>query len=1305
MMKDQTKNFSRGTMNKDFDERLVPNGQYRDALNFRVGTSDGSDVGAGQNIAGNLNVANIQEISGRDGTGARTIGAIEYGARSVIYWFVAGDFFDGIYEFNEISGIATRVLQSNKANAETPSLLNFSKGNIITGVNYIAINEQNGFLFWTDNLNQPRKVNIERAKSYDVDDARIEKDTPVILTPPLYSPHVELFNDALQSDNMSEKFLYFSYRYKYIDGQFSSMSPFSAVSFGAKNFVYDFGEGFNKAMVNNFNAVRVSFETGDEFVEAIQILVRDTSNINVSIVDTYSKSELSIGNNTSSTIEFKNNKIYAALPDEQVLRLFDNVPLLAKAQTTVGNRLAYGNYVQFRDITDCNNKPIKIDYSLSLKSEAVAVNSPAQTFRSDRDYEVVMFYTDDKGRMTTALTSVHDATELLTDTLYIPPQNSVTANSIIVNIKHNPPCWATNYRFGIKQSKNLYYNIFPILFYADGLYRYFLINQSDIDKFKVGEYIIFKTDGDGPTFSNKKYKILELENKPAGFISGNSATELTGLYFKIKANNISEFNPNSLVSFNFNEQGNNLLININPLPFIGNPVNAPVAQSFISVCEQPIYYGESNPNGLQLLNNTFLGDTDLRITIEVQTPTTFRYTIDVSATGGWIENIPITTSSTGISVFGQDVCFIIWNIPSVINTGLVPGDRWKINCRKSGNLSGNYFGGAGIPLFNSIISPSEWGGASVLGASPAIESGSIIQIEIIQDSSNSSQQAGPQSFAPSPQYFENIEEWFIESGAWQQFVQYDASGNNIGATGVTFRRGDSILSPLGVKKVSQNTTGDIYMIIQGFGYGNQSITTTNFNNAINKITASLSIQQTNQKLFCESEAIETDIDIFHETTRTYPIVDGKHKVLWSYDDYQFADGLTRLTQLDYRYPHYFTVGDTVDVSSSNINGSYQVVEIENRYSVIINLTFPGSGPEIPGNIRITGTNETDQGTFIDAIVQLNIPSSANSDYNGYCFGNGLESNRIKDDFNATTLDYSLRASTTVDKYEQVRADSSVSYSGVFKEKSSINRLNEFNLGISNFKYLDRDFGPIQHLYPRDTNLLIMQENKISKVLYGKNILFDAIGGGQVVSIPEVLGNQIALAGEFGISRNPESFSVYGDDTFFTDTRRGAILQLQGDTIVDISTVYMVEYFREIMTEGLNTQKLGAFDPFLNLYTLSVNDREVDKCFLDISGRIRTLESNTNGDSYYMFTINSNANWEITVSSLGFGTDWIDLPVTSGFGNLDIFALVDSNVSSINRKLLITVTFCGGQIKTFILSQARGKKGSVVVAVFNHETKR
>ena len=37
--------FTGGKMNKDVDERLVPNGEYRDAMNIQVSTSEGSDVG------------------------------------------------------------------------------------------------------------------------------------------------------------------------------------------------------------------------------------------------------------------------------------------------------------------------------------------------------------------------------------------------------------------------------------------------------------------------------------------------------------------------------------------------------------------------------------------------------------------------------------------------------------------------------------------------------------------------------------------------------------------------------------------------------------------------------------------------------------------------------------------------------------------------------------------------------------------------------------------------------------------------------------------------------------------------------------------------------------------------------------------------------------------------------------------------------------------------------------------------------------------------------------------------------------
>ena len=51
-MPDLKHNFSRGRMNKDLDERLVPDGEYRDAENIEIVTSEGSNVGAAQNLLG-----------------------------------------------------------------------------------------------------------------------------------------------------------------------------------------------------------------------------------------------------------------------------------------------------------------------------------------------------------------------------------------------------------------------------------------------------------------------------------------------------------------------------------------------------------------------------------------------------------------------------------------------------------------------------------------------------------------------------------------------------------------------------------------------------------------------------------------------------------------------------------------------------------------------------------------------------------------------------------------------------------------------------------------------------------------------------------------------------------------------------------------------------------------------------------------------------------------------------------------------------------------------------------------------------
>ena len=88
--------FSQGKMNKDLDERLLPVGQYRDAMNIQVSTSEGSDVGTVQNILGNENFSNIfiNDIlygdiisQGASYTG-ECIGVISDEKNNHVYWFL-----------------------------------------------------------------------------------------------------------------------------------------------------------------------------------------------------------------------------------------------------------------------------------------------------------------------------------------------------------------------------------------------------------------------------------------------------------------------------------------------------------------------------------------------------------------------------------------------------------------------------------------------------------------------------------------------------------------------------------------------------------------------------------------------------------------------------------------------------------------------------------------------------------------------------------------------------------------------------------------------------------------------------------------------------------------------------------------------------------------------------------------------------------------------------------------------------------------------------------------------------------------
>jgi hypothetical protein len=1325
------KTFIAGKMNKDLDERLVPDGEYIDALNVTIDTTSGSNIGAVSNSLGNTIVTNIQELVEDEGityvgSNAKTIGAVTYEADNLIYWLVTSDTFDAIFEYSELFQFTSIVLLWDKS-ATSP--LNFSKNYPVTGINYIPVSKDEGpFLYWTDGLNQPRRINISRAKSYITNDPRIAYDIDVILRPPLYGPRIDLsfISNINVSNNIQDKFIYFSYRFKYKDSQYSSLSPFSSVAFHASGFAYDYNTGDNKGMLNKYNKVDVIFDTGDEFVEEIQVLYFDTYRLNVYIVGNYNKNELSILDDFKYSIDFSANKIYTPLESSEVTRLFDNVPLSAKAQEIIGNRLVYGNYVQFRDIVNADGVKIIPNYTLLLEDESINTG-PKKTFRSDRDYEIGIIYLDEYGRMTTALTSK-------LNTLYIPPNNSDTANSIRVTLDNEAPYWATNYRFAIKQAQGDYYNIFPRTFVVDDVFRYFLINESDRDKITVGGYVIFKTSNGIATHSNKQFKVLELEYKQA-----TAPFTIEGLYFKVKADPSDTFLDEPSV-INFSDFGSGRGINNSGFA----PVNAVQLRS-TDVKFEYSYYSVTGDNTITdpFQNDTayvtadFNGlisndDVDYRITVQILNPanpsanigTHFRWTYNLNGSG-YSSAIPIA-NYYDITILSTDDFRLYFDT----NYDYYVGDLHIINVR------GGIRGGVSTPRFSTTVQgfisssflTGLWSQDSTLGSSyeghaillynGPIYPGANIQINIIRD--NSPLGSGPvrnmNNSWVSNDYYKNLEEWFWKSGAYQTFKYIDNPGViQFSPLNIIFRRSNVFGKQVSIGppdtgyivEDSNVNTGLLCMLIRGVGdYSGSSS---------NEISADLIISQTppNQRLAAETTPLESDIDLFYEMRRTYRIENGNHKLSWRWNDYTYGgawpsvptqfDNFTVLgpaspfTDTANDMMHWFNAGERVYVRNDDPlaafgppSGYYNILYVINEYAIIIDLGILPSGYAIGSVFYQSWESDQDLEATpspIPLVLELNNVTSDNSDFNAFAFGNGVESYRIYDNFLRPTMKYSPRATSVIEDYKQEEKMASLCYSGIFKGDTSTNRLNSFNLSQANFKNLDKQYGPIQKLYAQDTNLMVLQQDKITSVLYGKNLLVDAVGGGQVASVPEVLGNQIVHPSEYGISNNPESFAKFANTVFFTDARRGAVLQMTGDQVVEISANGMKNYFRDELKDNPNTQKLGIYDPYNETYVLSFTDVKQGICQLSLSQTSRTVTRFSYGNSYFMFSIQSNVYWTITLQDAGNGTDWLSIAIDSGYGDQDIYANIDTNNATLrDRYVYFVVEYCDGLTQTFTLFQ-------------------
>ena len=139
------------------------------------------------------------------------------------------------------------------------------------------------------------------------------------------------------------------------------------------------------------------------------------------------------------------------------------------------------------------------------------------------------------------------------------------------------------------------------------------------------------------------------------------------------------------------------------------------------------------------------------------------------------------------------------------------------------------------------------------------------------------------------------------------------------------------------------------------------------------------------------------------------------------------------------------------------------------------------------------------------------------------------------------------------------------------------------------KDLNPAYGDIQKLFTRSTDLVAFCEDRVLKILGNKDALFNADGNPQLVSTNAVLGQAVPFVGDYGISRNPESFAKDAYRAYFTDKQRGAVLRLSRDGLTPISNVGMKNYFRDnlIKCDFL----IGTFDTVNGEYNLSLIGRD------------------------------------------------------------------------------------------------------------------
>ena len=1010
--------------------------------------------------------------------------------------------------------------------------------------------------------------------------------------------------ELIEEKNLFEfKFPRFAYRYKYADGQYSSFGPFSQVAFIADDFDYQPKKGYNLGMVNKLKKLTISnFVTSQmpKDVEEIDILYKEDKSANVynvkSIKGKHNNKDEEWVNNS---IDIESEVIYKVIPSMQTLRPWDNVPKLAKSQEFVANRLIYGNYTQQYDIESSDGTEITPKFEISVVNnyynDQYETKKPGKSLKSMRTYQVGVVYQDSFGRQTPVLTDVSGSFEL-------PKLRSVDYNSVSVKILSPKPYWATHYKYFIKETSDQYYNLSMDRHYkAEDGNVWIAFPSSERNKVDDETFLIIKKQHNSDVFveDEARYKVIAIENDAPEFLTrtkiskglatansdGNLFAE--GGYPEKFTNKIRI--PRALWKQSFGgtigsgddvdlstasihtlselfvrvKKGNNVTkyyeitnITYEPLAtgvdYAGTSTNIPDAKYWqINIKgtfdESDVDWLGSVGDGSNIQSNSMaieIAQERKKILPQFQG----RFFVKLYRDSVLEKNITNFANLDELKITSQVKAWQVAGgangstntISLNKNTGGGQGSRYSY-WKKTDKSPGSNYGGLGAAWFIDRKGKNHW--FSDLGGegdiSPNRNFGtSNNQISLAHSSQGFGIRAGQDiieiSYHGFGDKYKNTKNGQRDC-VWEEWIAFGVSDD---LEHKDFVKGLQTID--NYIKFPGDPDETLYQI-KGYRRSGSII-----------YDGRTSGGRGRTGTFASSRVVTWTIKLDKDIT-------------WAPEDN--VSNITAGAQ--YNTP--IQVG-TMFVDEDDLDGftttNPAIFETEPKEKAELDIYFEASD-------AYPTTSNHGSSQFLPY-------------HNCYSFANGVESNRIRDDFNASQISKGVKASSTLEEqYKEENKLTGLIYSQIFNSRSGVNRLNQFIMADKITKDLNPEYGSIQLLHTRETDLLAFCEDKVVKILANKDALFNADGNANLTSSQNVLGQSIipATFGEFGIGKNPESFASYAYRCYFTDKPRGKVLRLSMDGITEISNYGMDDYFRDKLASS--DVVLGTYDDSKDLYNVTL----------------------------------------------------------------------------------------------------------------------